>query len=70
MKLKFADFTQLTREQVGNAMDRKLFEHLLQVAYASGNADQQRQGARLIGLGFKLKPRTAESLSSQQLCLF
>lgn len=70
VKLKFADFTQLTREQVGNAMDRKLFEHLLQVAYASGNADQQRQGARLIGLGFKLKPRTAESLSSQQLCLF
>ena len=70
VKLKFADFTQLTREQAGTLMDRELFEHLLQVAYASGNTDQQRQGARLIGLGFKLKPRTAESLSSQQLCLF
>ena len=63
VKLKFADFTQLTREQSGNAMERQLFEHLLQVAYASGNADQQRQGARLIGLGLKLKPRTAEQVS-------
>lgn len=70
VKLKFADFTQLTREQAGSTMDRQIFEQLLKVAYASGTADQQRQGARLIGLGFKLKPRATDKASVQQLCLF
>lgn len=70
VKLKFADFTQFTREQAGNALDKQLFEHLLRVAYGCGNAEQQRRGARLLGIGFKLKPRSQEAVSSLQLCLF
>ena len=66
VKLKFADFTQLTREQAGEQWDEQGFLQLLAQAYASGNADQQRAGARLVGLGLKLKERD----SQHQLCLF
>ncbi|HCH23933.1 MAG TPA: DNA polymerase IV [Oceanospirillaceae bacterium] len=66
VKLKFADFTQLTREQAGEYWDEQAFMQLLAQAYASGNADQQRAGARLVGLGLKLKARDTQ----RQLCLF
>jgi DNA polymerase-4 len=66
VKLKFKDFTQLTREQVATEIHMQGYLHLLEQAYASGNTNQQRDGARLVGLGLKLKQR--EPL--RQLCLF
>ena len=66
VKLKFTDFTQLTREQAGTEIHMQGYLRLLDQAYASGNPDQQRGGARLVGLGLKLKQR--EPL--RQLCLF
>ena len=66
VKLKFADFTQLTREQAGTQVDEQGYLLLLAQAYASGSADQQRAGARLVGLGLKLKARDTQ----RQLCLF
>ena len=66
VKLKFADFTQLTREQAGTQVDEQGYLLLLAQAYASGSADQRRAGARLVGLGLKLKARDTQ----RQLCLF
>jgi DNA polymerase-4 len=66
VKLKFTDFTQLTREQSGKDIHMQSYLRLLNQAYVSGSPNQQLGGARLVGLGLKLKQR--ESL--RQLCLF
>ncbi|MCP4789585.1 MAG: DNA polymerase IV [Gammaproteobacteria bacterium] len=66
VKLKFADFTQLTRERAGEGINVEGFQQLLAQAYSSGSADQQRAGARLVGLGLKLRQREGQ----RQLCLF
>jgi DNA polymerase-4 len=55
VKLKFADFSQLTREQASADIDLDFFDTLLQTAFASGQPQQQAQGVRLLGLGLKLK---------------
>ena len=55
VKLKFADFSQLTREQASADIDLAFFDTLLQAAFASGRPQQQTQGVRLLGLGLKLK---------------
>jgi|TARA_B110000211_G_scaffold126540_1_gene145686 DNA polymerase-4 len=55
VKLKFADFSQLTREQASADIDLDFFDTLLQAAFASGQPQQQAQGVRLLGLGLKLK---------------
>lgn len=65
VKLKFADFSQLTREQASSEIDAQVFAFLLQQAYASGTKQQQRAGARLVGLGLKLKQ--CESVRQLQL---
>ncbi|MFT5930754.1 MAG: DNA polymerase-4, partial [Oceanospirillaceae bacterium] len=66
LKLKFSDFSQLTREQASTDIDLDFFKQLLQVAFESGNSQQQTQGVRLLGLGLKLRTPTAR----QQLRLF
>ena len=66
VKLKFADFSQLTREQASTDIHVDFFNALLQLAFQSGDCDQQAKGVRLLGLGFKLKPPTQQ----QQLRLF
>jgi len=66
VKLKFADFSQLTREFATNDIDLDLFQPLLQQAFTSGNAQQQKRGVRLLGLGLKLQA----PISQQQLRLF
>ncbi|HIG37562.1 MAG TPA: DNA polymerase IV [Oceanospirillaceae bacterium] len=66
VKLKFADFTQLTREYATNDIDLDLFQPLLQQAFTSGNAQQQKRGVRLLGLGLKLQT----PITQQQLRLF
>jgi DNA polymerase-4 len=55
VKLKFADFSQLTREQISADIDLEFFNTLLHAAFDSGQPQQQRQGVRLLGLGLKLK---------------
>jgi DNA polymerase-4 len=66
VKLKFTDFMQLTREKSGKNIHMQSYLCLLNQAYVSGSQNQQLAGARLLGLGLKLKKR--EFL--QQLCLF
>ena len=66
VKLKFADFTQLTREHASQDFDLGLFEPLLKQAFNSGSDQQRHKGVRLLGLGFKLQPPVAQ----QQLRLF
>ncbi len=66
LKLKFADFSQLTREQATTDIDLDFFKQLLRVAFKTGNSLQQTQGVRLLGLGLKLKP----PITQQQLSLF
>ena len=55
VKLKFADFSQLTREQISADIDLEFFNTLLHAAFDSGQPQQQIQGVRLLGLGLKLK---------------
>jgi DNA polymerase-4 len=66
VKLKFADFSQLTREHASAEIDLAFFQRLLQQAYASGSRQQQAQGVRLLGLGLKLQA----PVSQRQLRLF
>ena len=66
LKLKFADFSQLTREQASTDINLDFFKQLLQLAFKSGNSQQQTQGVRLLGLGLKLRAPIAQ----QQLRLF
>ena len=66
VKLKFADFSQLTREQASTNIHVDFFNTLLKLAFQNGDGDQQVKGARLLGLGLKLKPPTQQ----QQLRLF
>lgn len=66
VKLKFADFSQLTREHASEDIDLAFFKQLLQTAFDAGEAQQQAQGVRLLGLGLKLKA----PISQQQLRLF
>jgi len=66
VKLKFADFSQLTREQASADIDLEFFKKLLKVAFQSGDARQQAKGVRLLGLGLKLKAPNQQ----QQLRLF
>ena len=66
MKLKFADFSQLTREQASVEINLDFFKTLLQTAFNSGLPQQQRQGVRLLGMGLKLKAPS----SQHQLRLF
>ena len=66
LKLKFSDFSQLTREHATTDIDLNFFKQLFHVAFASGNAQQQAQGVRLLGLGLKIKA----PITQQQLRLF
>ena len=66
IKLKFADFSQLTREQASTEVDLDFFKTLLRIAFDSGRPQQQRQGVRLLGMGLKLKV----PMPQQQLRLF
>jgi DNA polymerase-4 len=66
LKLKFADFSQLTREQASRDIDLDFFKALLRVAFEGGEPQQQAQGVRLLGLGLKLKA----PIPQQQLRLF
>ena len=66
VKLKFADFSQLTREQASVEINLDFFKTLLQTAFNSGLPQQQRQGVRLLGMGLKLKAPS----SQHQLRLF
>ena len=66
VKLKFADFSQLTREQASVEINLDFFKTLLQTAFHSGLPQQQRLGVRLLGMGLKLKAPN----SQQQLRLF
>jgi DNA polymerase-4 len=66
VKLKFADFTQLTREYATNDIELDLFQPLLKQAFSSGNRQQQKRGVRLLGLGLKLQA----PITQQQLRLF
>jgi DNA polymerase-4 len=66
LKLKFADFSQLTREQASTDIDLDFFKVLLRVAFEGGGPQQQAQGVRLLGLGLKLKA----PIPQQQLRLF
>lgn len=66
VKLKFADFSQCTREHASTQIQFDYFKALLQTAFQSGTKQQQAAGVRLLGLGFKLKT----PISQQQLTLF
>jgi len=66
VKLKFADFSQLTREHTNAEIDLDFFKRLLQQAFSSGNVKQKEGGVRLLGLGFKL----SSPVTQQQLRLF
>ena len=66
VKLKFADFSQLTREQASTDINLDFFKALLDLAFESGQPQQQAQGVRLLGLGLKIKA----PITQQQLRLF
>ena len=66
VKLKFSDFSQLTREQASANIDLDFFKALLKLAFEGGQPKQQAQGVRLLGLGLKLKA----PITQQQLRLF
>ncbi|WP_133682284.1 DNA polymerase IV [Paludibacterium purpuratum] len=62
-KLKFADFTQTTVEQIGSAFDDAHFAQLMQMGFARGE-----QPVRLLGVGVKLAEE--EATIAAQLPLF
>ncbi|MDC9720179.1 MAG: DNA polymerase IV [Gammaproteobacteria bacterium] len=66
VKLKFADFSQLTREHANEEIDVVFFQQLLHQAFSSGSSQQRAGGVRLLGLGFKL----STPVTQQQLRLF
>ncbi|MBV8047411.1 MAG: DNA polymerase IV, partial [Paludibacterium sp.] len=63
-KLKFADFSQTTVEQIGNTLDADHFIQLMQTGFARGG-----QPVRLLGVGVKLAAAD-EPVRAEQLPLF
>ena len=55
VKLKFADFTKLTREKTAQQLQPEVFRQLLRAAFLNGSIKQQKQGIRLAGLGLRLE---------------
>ncbi|BBB26635.1 DNA polymerase IV [Amphritea japonica] len=62
LKLKFSDFTQTTVEQSGSECPLMLYEHLCREAWLRGG-----KTVRLIGLGYRLKPRNPQSAEQLKL---
>ncbi len=56
IKLKFSDFTQTTVEQSASECPLALYEHLCREAWLRG-----QKTVRLIGVGYRLKPRNSQT---------
>lgn len=64
VKLKFADFRTTTIERHSLALDRRLFEELIPLAWERGPG----KGIRLLGIGVTFRER--EAIETSQLTLF
>lgn len=62
IKLKFSDFTQTTVEQSASECPLALYEHLCREAWLRGD-----KAVRLIGVGYRLKPRNPQSAEQLRL---
>jgi len=62
VKMKFSDFTRITREGLGDVPDREAFQSLLKKAWDAGNG----KAVRLLGCGVRFAEEDDEEREDPQ----